>query len=264
METEINNEIFIHHKIFNELDIYIEFYDLLSFGVMGYVPPGVNAIINLDTHIYSSIQMSIDSIKQILKLGRINDAYALIRKYYDSAIINIYNTLYINDHLKEYQITIDKINNWYLGKEKLPGFKVMKKYIEDSKYVKELNNIIDFDKRYENIRDNCNNEIHYNSFEMILNNDARVYNENRLKIFDQISFDIVNVFIFHLSYIFTINEYYMSSSDYIDALDNGLKPEEDSQYFVAPYIQNIFDNVIKIYRKDIAELIIKDTSMNLA
>jgi hypothetical protein len=56
----------------------------------------------------------------------------------------------------------------------------------------------------------------------------------------------------------------MSSSDYIDALDSGLKPKEDSQYFVAPYIQNIFDKVIKIYRKDIAELIIKDTSMNLA
>jgi hypothetical protein len=55
----------------------------------------------------------------------------------------------------------------------------------------------------------------------------------------------------------------MSSSDYIDALECGLKPKEGSQYYVAPYIQEYFDKIIKANRRDIAELIIKNTCMKI-
>jgi hypothetical protein len=189
MEKE-NYRVDLNHKIFNELDYYIEFYDLFSFGVMSFLPPGVKSVFNIDTYIYSSMQMSIDSIKQILKFGRINDVYAIIRKYYDSVIINIYNTLFIKDHLEQYKIIVDKINNWYLGKEKLPPFREMNKYVQDSNHVIELNRIIDFDKRYVKIRENCNNQIHYNSFSTLLNNDARIHDDTRSNIFDQLSYDI--------------------------------------------------------------------------
>ena len=55
----------------------------------------------------------------------------------------------------------------------------------------------------------------------------------------------------------------MMSSDYLDYLDIGQTPPEDSQYRVAPFVQNIFDNIIKVYRNDLAEEIIKTTSMKL-
>jgi hypothetical protein len=263
MNIKNNNELYKTHKIFSELDYYIEFYDCFSFGVLSFLPPGVKVIFNIDTYVYSSMQMSMDSIKQILTLGRINDVYALVRKHYDSVIINIYYTLYIKDNVNQYKIIVDKINDWYLGKEKLPRFNVMKKYIDDSKHVKKLNKIIDFDKRYIAIRENCNNQIHYNSFNTILNNDSRVHDEMRLKLFDQLSSDILNIIILHLSYMFFINDHYMCSSDYIDSLEMGLTPEEDSQYFVAPYIQEFFNKIIKEHRKDIADLILENTSMQL-
>jgi hypothetical protein len=55
----------------------------------------------------------------------------------------------------------------------------------------------------------------------------------------------------------------MMASDYIDNLDCGLTPEEGSQYYVASFIQNIFDNVIKKNRNDLAIEIKSNTSMRL-
>jgi hypothetical protein len=42
-----------------------------------------------------------------------------------------------------------------------------------------------------------------------------------------------------------------------------MTPEENSQYWVAPFIQDIFDNVIKINRPDIANEIKRHTQMEL-
>jgi len=43
----------------------------------------------------------------------------------------------------------------------------------------------------------------------------------------------------------------------------GMTPEEDSQYYVAPFIQDIFDKVIKTKRIDIATEIKNKTTMRL-
>ena len=55
----------------------------------------------------------------------------------------------------------------------------------------------------------------------------------------------------------------MLSSDYRDSLDCGLTPEPDSEYFVAPYIQEIFDQVLVKKRPDIAAVKKSNTSMHL-
>jgi len=262
MECKIN-EINKENKIFSELDYYIEFYDLFSFGTMPVVSPGIYSILNIDSYVYSSMQMSLDSIKHLLGLGRINDVYALVRKFYDSVIINIYYTIYIKDNIELNNFIVNKINNWYLGKEKLPSYEKMKKYIENSSYLMELNKIIDFDNRYNTIRKKCNDHVHYNTFDTMIKNDSRILDEHREKILDQLSYDLMNIIIFHLSYIFLLNQHYMSSSDYIDALECGLKPEEGTQYYVAPYIQEFFDKIIKPNRNDIAMLIIENTVMRI-
>jgi hypothetical protein len=53
------------------------------------------------------------------------------------------------------------------------------------------------------------------------------------------------------------------SSDYVDSLDLGLTPEEGSQYFVARFIQEIFDKVIKKNRMDLAIKIKSHTAMKI-
>jgi len=55
----------------------------------------------------------------------------------------------------------------------------------------------------------------------------------------------------------------MSSSDHSDYMDIGQQPPVDSQYWVAPFIQEMFDTIIKLKRPDIADEIKRNTQMKL-
>jgi len=54
-----------------------------------------------------------------------------------------------------------------------------------------------------------------------------------------------------------------SAGHYIDCLDLGIQPEENSQYWVANFIQDVFDKVIKAKRYDLADEIKQHTIMQL-
>ncbi|MGZ4079348.1 MAG: hypothetical protein ACXVDW_18035, partial [Bacteroidia bacterium] len=82
----MNNSLgveYVQHPVFKQLIEYSEFYHSLSDSVMSWVAPGVGSAINIDTYVFSSMQGTLESIHDILKKGRINDSYALLRKYYD-------------------------------------------------------------------------------------------------------------------------------------------------------------------------------------
>lgn len=261
----VKDEEYTQHCIFSELECYMGFYKSLSESVFSFCSMGTTAICNIDTYVYSSIQGTLESISTILKTGRINDAYALLRKYHDSAIINIYSILYLQDHFSIQNFIIEKINNWLHGKEKLPEYRVISSYIRKSDKLTIINEILlDQDDRYKKIRDRCNDHTHYNFFNNVLLNDNEIYLKNRLHSLNEFSKDVRNIFILHLAYVFYLNNYYMASSDYRDCLECGVTPEEDSQYWVASFIQVIFDEVITKERPDITAAIKQSTKMQLA
>lgn len=251
------------HQIFEQLDYYSNFYNCLSFSIMCWRTQGTMELINIDTYAYSSIKGTIESIKDILKKGRINDGFALLRKYYDSTIINVYTNLYLQDHFNIDNFIVAQIDNWSNGTEKIPEYRIMSKYIKESKRLMPINNLLQSDDRYKKIRDRCNNHTHYNFYHNMLLNDNEIHNPNRVKHLNVFAKDIEAIFIQHLSYIFYINDHYMSSSDYMDYMEVGMTPIEDSEYWVAAYIQDVFDQIVKIKRPDIAEEIKKSTQMKL-
>lgn len=259
---KINKE-YKEHKVFNQLIMYSNFYKELSFHIMGCLSTGLQSIINIDTYVYSSIQGTLDSISDILIKGRINDSYALLRKYYDSTFINIYTSLYLLDNFGIDNFIVEEIDNWRKGSNKLPEYRVMSKYIRESTKLVSINNLLYKDDTFKSIRKRCNDHTHYNYYQYLILNDNQIYLQNRLTLLDIYSKDLENIFIQHLSYIFYLNDHYMMSSDYVDSLDIGLIPEEGSQYLVAPFIQEIFDKVFKTMRMDIALEIKKATTMKL-
>lgn len=262
IEDRLGKEYF-EHKVFTELETYSGFYDSLSFSIMNWMSQGTKAILNLDTYTFSSIKGTINSINEILRKGRINDAYALIRKYYDSTIINIYANLYLQDHFCLDNFIVEQIDNWRKGTTTIPEFRVISRYIKESPKLQPVNELLKKDDRYKKIRDRCNNNTHYNFYHNVMLNDNEIFNPNRIKYLDAISFDMCTLFIQHFAYIFYLNDLFFMSSDYSDSLDVGMTPEEDSQYWVAPFIQEIFDKIIKLKRPDIAEEIKKNTEMKL-
>ena len=86
---------------------------------------------------------------------------------------------------------------------------------------------------------------------------------NRIIRLDDFLKDFENIFILHTASLFYINNHYMMSSDYIDALELGFKPEDESQYWIAPFIQSHFTNYIDKKRPDLSALIKNDTEMQL-
>lgn len=252
------------HSVFKQLSEFAEFYKDLATSVMGWVTQGtMGSVLNIDTYVYSSMQGTLDSIKDILIKGRINDSYALLRKYHDSVIINVYSTLYLEDNFSFENFVVEKINDWLHGKEQLPEYRIMSDYIRKSEKLADINALLYKDNTYKEIRDRCNDHTHYNFYHNLLLNDNELYIKNRFGILNRFSKDLENLFILHLSYLFYINDKYMMSSDYVDSLDLGITPEEDSQYFVAPFIQEIFDKVIKKSRMDLAIAIKNNTAMKL-
>ena len=120
----VTDKDYLEHSVFNDLNCYIQFYKSLATSVFGFATLGTSSIINIDTYVYSSIQGTLESTKLILINGKINDAFALTRKYYDSAIINTYSNLYLQNNLNTENFVVIKINNWLHSKEKLPEYRV--------------------------------------------------------------------------------------------------------------------------------------------
>jgi hypothetical protein len=139
----------------------------------------------------------------------------------------------------------------------------MSNYIRKSEKLAEINELLNKDNRYKEIRDHCNDHTHYNFYKNLLLNDNEIYLENRIAVLNVFSKDLENLFVLHLSYLFYLKDQYMMSSDYVDSLDLGLTPEEGSQYFVARFIQEIFDKVIKKNRMDLAIKIKSHTAMKI-
>ncbi len=260
---QVTDNEYKEHQVFVELKQYAEFYQRLAISVFSFASKGTKAICNIDTYVYSSMQGTIESISTILLAGRINDAYALLRKYHDSAIINVYSNLYLRDNFSLENFVVDKIHNWLQGTEQIPEYRKMSQYIRASDSLKPINDLLNADDRYKQIRDRCNDHTHYNFYQHLMLNDNEVYIKNRGWWLDRFAEDMKDLFTLHLGYIFFLNDYYMMSKDYLDALECNMTPEENSQYWVAPFIQDIFNDILTPRRPDIAAAIRVNSSMQL-
>lgn len=260
----INDRDYQNHAVFDDLAKSTAFYESLSYSVFGFVSTGTRAIGNIDSYLFSSIQGTLVSIGTILKDGRINDAYALLRKYYDSAIINIYTGLYLEDHVSVQNFVVEQIDRWLQGRDQLPRFRIMSQYIRRSTKVAPITSLLFANDRYKRLRDRCNEHTHYNFYRNVLLNDNQIYLPDRRRALDGFCSDLRDVFILHVSYMFFSNQHYMMSSDHVDCLECGITPEPDSEYWVAPFVQEIFDQTVQKARPDIAATIRQHSSMHLA
>ncbi|MDR3541704.1 MAG: hypothetical protein P4L69_12175 [Desulfosporosinus sp.] len=261
---QVTDKAYQEHRVFAELQGYLEFYGQLAISVFSFATMGTKAIYNIDTYVDSSIQGTLESMRTILFAGRINDAYTLLRKYHDSAVINVYSNLYLHDNFSIEDFIVEKINNWFQGRERLPEYRVMSQYIKASGALKPINDVFNVDDRYKRLRDRCNDHTHYNFYRHAMLNNNEMHIENRAWWLDRCSEDVRDLFILHIGYIFFLNGHYMMSSDHMDALECGTQPEEDSQYWVAPFIQEVFDKIITPRRPDVTSTIKASSAMQLS
>ena len=94
-----NDKEYQSHKIFTLLDSFIEFYNAVYMLGPDFHTNGViSGWLNIDKVVCGSLAGTLDSVRVVLKQGRINDAYALLRKYHDGIITVIYINVYIAEN----------------------------------------------------------------------------------------------------------------------------------------------------------------------
>ncbi len=262
---------FSKHKVFEQLDEFAKFYDHLSYLTKGSMTFPLTKITNINTQMFTAISKTLNSIKEVLLKLRFSDSYTLLRKYYDSFMINIYVNLYLCDKIdiRNYILPMfnkllnKKIDSWYNGTEKIPKFATISNYINKSERLKPITNILNSNDSYRKIRERCNDFVHNNFYKNFALNGDNYETYANVDLLDTFSSDLIALFIKHIAYLFYLDDTYMRSTNYIDALDSGMTPEENSQYMVASFIQDIFDKYVKIYNPEIAQEIRNNTNMML-
>lgn len=251
------------HPVFEDLDHYVEFYGQLGYQTSMFLSQGTRAVLGLDTYVFSSLQGTLDSMRMLLRAGMMNDAYALVRKFHDAAVINAYTAQYLKSHFSFEQMIVERIDGWRSGKVELPRFKTMLNYLKRADSLAALNRVLDSDQRYEQLRERCNEHVHFNYYRYMLMNIKEIYLDGRVQILGQLRRDLRDIVVLHLAYVFSINPAYMAASDYIDALECDIEPEDGSQYWVAPNVQEMFDRYLSPWRPDVAAVVKASSDMEL-
>ena len=231
------------HDIFNKIDYLTECYENLSIVSSSHIQRGVSSITNIDCVIYSSLKGTLASIQILLKEGYINDAFALVRKYYEGVIIDIYKSVYIESKYNIFQsLYVEQIEKWYRGEKELPQYKNMIKFLNRTPALKGIRQFYDIQTEgyYSKIKQKCNENLHYNKFSYMLLNDKDSYIKNREMYLSSILIYLTSIFEFHIACIFILHTEYFTASDYIDCLECGIKPTQDSQYWISSFGEELF------------------------
>lgn len=247
----LNTTTYESHILFSEIRKYIEFYESLSFLICDRLSPGVSNML-FDTYLIRSMQSTLESIEMLLKAKKINDAYALMRKYYDATDLSIYVHLYLDENSSLEKWKVKEVDDWLKGKARLPDGGKIYNYLKQSQRLQPIRQILG-KKNYEKIRERCNDHMHYNYYFNVMLNNSSVILE-RIDHLDTFSTDLHQIFVRHISYLFLVKDGYMMSTDYVDYMDVGGQPPEGTEYLVAPFIQDMFNEAflphdIELYKE---------------
>lgn len=270
-ENSLGRE-YLEHQVFSDISDLMVLYYKLSESSKPAVGLGFN--IFLDEAFFDSIKDSLDSIQTILLKGRLNDAYALLRKYYDTAIINIYTDIYLyenfnlkffNENIKSIEeLDVKKISDWIRQEKELPWYQNLSKYINDSETLKPISSLLkenDKEGKYHEIRNRCNDQVHFNYYFTLLLNDDQINFKQRIEVLNQFHLDLIDIFILHFSFIIYRKGEYITDQDYFDAIEAGLISIYDESW-ASKIIIDVFQKMIKPNRPDIANLLIEKTGFD--
>ena len=202
----------------------------------------------------------------MLELGRINDAFTLIRKYNDAIIIHIFALITSEQEEKSlfdenFSFYNNIVNEWVHGRKSL----VEKKDFEtrEGAYLStikkrdlQLSNLL-FGKKtqkdYGHNRNIGDDNVHYNKWNNFrLNNPQIRYYPEGLHFLSEAANAIKLLFVIHFSYLILLKPTIMLSIDYLAALEERLEPDEKTINYAASIVCDMFEKYVDKFDKDLA------------
>lgn len=239
------HEAYFKHKVFDDLKYMKKFYDLISMSCFSFMATGTHGITNYTSYVYSAIEGTLDSITILLKKGRINDVYTLIRKLFDDILLEIYMGVILKDKISIDNFFVQEVNEWIQGKHRVPKTEKILKCLKDSPRTKDLYPLFGWNTYLKKNRELLDDSVHSNRFTLMLLNCNMIYIEDRVRHLKNCEVMLNQLFLIHLSFIFHLNSHYLMASDYLDCMEMGMIPPIGSENWIAQFAQDAFDKIIK-------------------
>lgn len=219
----------------------------------------------METELLDSVIFTLNSIKSCVKNGSLGDIYLLIRKMRDDLFLYLY---FIETEERHFCLS-DKITKheknamkWMNNNLKNLYLDEMISYLRNNKRINKVIKKHNLKDTWIEIKDLLNNYVHTNGKSYAQMN----YNSRNIDFngqFREIEYIIQYITIVFLVLLILIKPYLVSSTNYVDALEVDCIPEEDSQYWVAPFIQSFIDKYINNFDPDLKEFLSDNTYMDI-
>ncbi|WP_298144405.1 DUF5677 domain-containing protein [Flavobacterium sp.] len=252
---------------------------------------------SLSTELIESSAQTLKSIKLCCSIGSFSDANTLIRKLRDDLIQYVYilNIIglrkpFLEESIKDLNIdNPDEFVNSFLNlqfndsltddeKALTAWFKnsvsklqrPVRKKLEFENYMKVLKqneNIhqilteYNLQEYWETLRKRLNNYVHNNGTQFSRHNIISANDKNLETHLKNISIRTTYISSFFLILLLMVESSLISSTDYIDHLECEMQPPEDSQYFVASFVQDFIDKKVSKLHPELKQYL-KDNNIN--
>lgn len=239
------SDTYKQHKVFSELKDVRKVYDFLSKNCFLFIPMGTRGLCNYASYLYESMGGTLDSCSLLLNNERINDAFAVLRNYFDYVLLDIYTDVLLKDKFKQGEWFVEEFDNWMQKDFRIPKLKAQLKLLSESMFSKKLYNLFPWQTTFKTYREFLDDSVHGNKYVRLMYNCNTIYLEHRERYLDKFLRIAIDLFQLHLSFICYLNPCYLSSSDYRDCLDLNLTPPKGSEKWIAPWAQEALNKYIK-------------------
>ena len=142
----------------------------------------IHNIGNYAANIYMSICSTLKSIKMLLKEGHIMDAFVLIRKLFDTMLVEIYLNVVREDKFDWMEsLVVKDVDEWLRTQHWIPRTDKILEVLKESKTTKDLYPWFGWDTYLKTNRSHLDNHVHASSYYSILLNCPELYLKDREK-----------------------------------------------------------------------------------
>lgn len=119
--SEINRELYQNHSVFKLIEHMKDYYDGVSDTCFHFIPEGTSRVTNYALYVYLSLHYTPNSIRMLLKVRHITDAFVLIRKLFDTVLVEIYFDMVRKDKFDWMEcFVVNDVDEWLKGKHRIP------------------------------------------------------------------------------------------------------------------------------------------------
>ena len=223
-----------------------DFYKHVGYNCYLFIPIGTSSFCNYDAYLFESLAGTISSIHTMVEKGHLNDACVLLRLYFDNILTQTYIHLLVEEKFDVFtNFYVSEVDEWLQKRNRIPSIKKILNMIETSEKTQTIYSLVNKYDRLKRDREFLDDCVHGNRYLYFLYNCSAVHLKHRDVFLSKIQTVLKTLFVLHLSFLFSLDPHYLTASDYRDCLEMGMTPPEGSEYWIAPFVQKIFDTYIK-------------------